>query len=139
MNVNVARLHHDFSSIHTRFIGHLFPCPPPAPNPCAANEGLGPCSHLCLINYHQSFSCACPHLMKLGPDRRTCYESRQFLLYARQIEIRGVDIDNPYYNYIIFPPCCMRAQKKFEIPRMAWTYESTTHKLCSHPGIPINL
>lgn len=28
-------------------------------------------------------------------------ESRQFLLYARQIEIRGVDIDNPYYNYII--------------------------------------
>lgn len=30
-----------------------------------------------------------------------CPESRQFLLYARQIEIRGVDIDNPYYNYII--------------------------------------
>ncbi len=28
-------------------------------------------------------------------------EYRQFLLYARQIEIRGVDIDNPYYNYII--------------------------------------
>lgn len=28
-------------------------------------------------------------------------ESRQFLLYARQIEIRGVDIENPYYNYII--------------------------------------
>lgn len=28
-------------------------------------------------------------------------ESRRFLLYARVIEIRGVDIDNPYYNYII--------------------------------------
>lgn len=28
-------------------------------------------------------------------------ESRKFLLYARQIEIRGVDIENPYYNYII--------------------------------------
>lgn len=28
-------------------------------------------------------------------------ESRKFLLYARQIEIRGVDTDNPYYNYII--------------------------------------
>ncbi|MEQ2167775.1 hypothetical protein GOODEAATRI_007426, partial [Goodea atripinnis] len=28
-------------------------------------------------------------------------QSRKFLLYARQIEIRGVDIDNPYYNYII--------------------------------------
>ncbi|CAL8335883.1 unnamed protein product [Lota lota] len=74
---------------------------PQAPNPCAANEGLGLCSHLCLINYNQTFSCACPHLMKLGADRHTCYEWRQFLLYTRQIEIRGVDIDNPYYNYII--------------------------------------
>ncbi|KAJ8403984.1 hypothetical protein AAFF_G00343340 [Aldrovandia affinis] len=74
---------------------------PQAPNPCAANGGRGPCSHLCLINYNQTFSCACPHLMKLSTDRNTCYESRQFLLYARQIEIRGVDIDNPYYNYII--------------------------------------
>uniref|UniRef100_A0AAQ4PNY3 EGF-like domain-containing protein n=1 Tax=Gasterosteus aculeatus aculeatus TaxID=481459 RepID=A0AAQ4PNY3_GASAC len=75
---------------------------PQAPNPCAANkDGKEPCSHLCLINYNQTFSCACPHLMKLSPDKRTCYESRQFLLYARQIEIRGVDIDNPHYNYII--------------------------------------
>uniref|UniRef100_A0A9J8C7Z3 Low density lipoprotein receptor-related protein 1Ab n=2 Tax=Cyprinus carpio carpio TaxID=630221 RepID=A0A9J8C7Z3_CYPCA len=74
---------------------------PQAPNPCAANDGKGPCSHLCLINYNQTFSCACPHLMKLKPDNHTCYEYRQFLLYARQIEIRGVDIDNPYYNYII--------------------------------------
>ncbi|KAF7208497.1 transcript variant X2 [Nothobranchius furzeri] len=74
---------------------------PQAPNPCAARDGKKPCSHLCLINYNQTFSCACPHLMKLGPDKQTCYESRQFLLYARQIEIRGVDIDNPYYNYII--------------------------------------
>uniref|UniRef100_A0A3B3RZD4 LDL receptor related protein 1 n=1 Tax=Paramormyrops kingsleyae TaxID=1676925 RepID=A0A3B3RZD4_9TELE len=74
---------------------------PQAPNPCAANDGKGPCSHLCLINYNQTFSCACPHLMKLGSDTHTCYESRQFLLYARQIEIRGVDLDNPYYNYII--------------------------------------
>ncbi|XP_029548487.1 low-density lipoprotein receptor-related protein 1 [Salmo trutta] len=74
---------------------------PQAPNPCAANDEMGPCSHLCLINYNQTFSCACPHLMKLGADKHTCYESRQFLLYARQTEIRGVDIDNPYYNYII--------------------------------------
>ncbi|XP_016087082.1 low-density lipoprotein receptor-related protein 1-like [Sinocyclocheilus grahami] len=74
---------------------------PQAPNPCAANGGLGPCSHLCLINYNQTFSCACPHLMRLSEDNHTCYESRQFLLYARQIEIRGVDVYNPYYNYII--------------------------------------
>lgn len=44
-----------------------------APNPCAAKDGKEPCSHLCLINYNQTFSCACPHLMKLGPDKRTCY------------------------------------------------------------------
>lgn len=44
-----------------------------APNPCDGNDGRGPCSHLCLINYHQTFSCACPHLMKLGTDRHTCY------------------------------------------------------------------
>ncbi|XP_030279710.1 low-density lipoprotein receptor-related protein 1-like isoform X1 [Sparus aurata] len=74
---------------------------PQAPNPCATSDGKSPCSHLCLINFNQTFSCACPHLMKLQPDKRTCKESRKFLLYARQIEIRGVDIDNPYYNYII--------------------------------------
>ncbi|KAM4794631.1 prolow-density lipoprotein receptor-related protein 1 [Rhinophrynus dorsalis] len=74
---------------------------PQAPNPCAANDGRGPCSHLCLITYNQTFSCACPHLMKLSPDKKTCLEFRNFLLYARQMEIRGVDIENPYYNYII--------------------------------------
>uniref|UniRef100_A0A674BVS5 LDL receptor related protein 1 n=1 Tax=Salmo trutta TaxID=8032 RepID=A0A674BVS5_SALTR len=74
---------------------------PQAPNPCATADGQSPCSHLCLISYNQTFSCACPHLMKLQADKHTCKESRQFLLYARQTEIRGVDIDNPYYNYII--------------------------------------
>uniref|UniRef100_A0A452GR76 EGF-like domain-containing protein n=1 Tax=Gopherus agassizii TaxID=38772 RepID=A0A452GR76_9SAUR len=74
---------------------------PLAPNPCEANGGKGPCSHLCLINYNQTSSCACPHLMKLDKDNTTCYELKKFLLYARQMEIRGVDIDNPYYNYII--------------------------------------
>ncbi|XP_048838951.1 low-density lipoprotein receptor-related protein 1 isoform X2 [Brienomyrus brachyistius] len=73
---------------------------PLAPNPCAAHGGRGSCSHLCLINYNQSFSCACPHLMKLHSDKHTCYESRQFLLYAGQTEIRGVDLENPYFNYI---------------------------------------
>uniref|UniRef100_A0A8C7PU39 Low density lipoprotein receptor-related protein 1Ab n=1 Tax=Oncorhynchus mykiss TaxID=8022 RepID=A0A8C7PU39_ONCMY len=74
---------------------------PQAPNPCATADGQSPCSHLCLISYNRTFSCACPHLMKLQADKHTCKESRQFLLYARQTEIRGVDIDNPYYNYII--------------------------------------
>lgn len=43
-----------------------------APNPCEANGGRGPCSHLCLINYNRTVSCACPHLMKLK-DNTTCY------------------------------------------------------------------
>lgn len=43
-----------------------------APNPCAQVDGRSPCSHLCLINFNQTFSCACPHLMKLQPDKRTC-------------------------------------------------------------------
>ncbi|XP_031410179.1 low-density lipoprotein receptor-related protein 1B-like [Meleagris gallopavo] len=71
-----------------------------ASNPCAANEGRGPCSHMCLINHNRSAACACPHLMKLSLDKKTCYERKKFLLYARRSEIRGVDIDNPYFNFI---------------------------------------
>lgn len=48
----------------------------PAPNPCEANGGRGPCSHLCLINYNRTVSCACPHLMKLHKDSTTCYGRR---------------------------------------------------------------
>lgn len=43
-----------------------------APNPCAPADGKPLCSHLCLINFNQTFSCACPHLMKLQPDKYTC-------------------------------------------------------------------
>uniref|UniRef100_A0A7M4EIV0 Low-density lipoprotein receptor-related protein 1B n=1 Tax=Crocodylus porosus TaxID=8502 RepID=A0A7M4EIV0_CROPO len=73
---------------------------PQAPNPCAANGGRGPCSHMCLINHNRSAACACPHLMKLSVDKKTCYELKKFLLYARRSEIRGVDIENPYFNFI---------------------------------------
>ncbi|KAM3855508.1 LOW QUALITY PROTEIN: low-density lipoprotein receptor-related protein 1B [Vipera latastei] len=73
---------------------------PQAPNPCAANSGRGPCSHMCLINHNRSAACACPHLMKLAEDKKACYEMKKFLLYARHSEIRGVDIENPYFNYI---------------------------------------
>ncbi|XP_064419902.1 low-density lipoprotein receptor-related protein 1B [Latimeria chalumnae] len=73
---------------------------PQASNPCAANNGRGPCSHLCLINYNRTAACACPHLMKLDHDKKTCHEMKKFLLYARHSEVRGVDIDNPYFNFI---------------------------------------
>ncbi|XP_033870304.3 low-density lipoprotein receptor-related protein 1B-like isoform X1 [Acipenser ruthenus] len=73
---------------------------PQASNPCAANNGRGLCSHLCLINYNRTAACACPHLMKLSSNNKTCFEVKTFLLYARHSEIRGVDIDNPYLNII---------------------------------------
>ncbi|XP_012505827.1 PREDICTED: low-density lipoprotein receptor-related protein 1B-like [Propithecus coquereli] len=44
-----------------------------SPNPCSANDGKGPCSHMCLINHNRSAACACPHLMKLSSDKKTCY------------------------------------------------------------------
>ncbi|XP_028834761.1 low-density lipoprotein receptor-related protein 1B-like isoform X2 [Denticeps clupeoides] len=73
---------------------------PQASNPCEANGGRGPCSHLCLLNYNRTASCFCPHLMKLAANKIACMALKRFLLYARRSEIRGVDIDNPYLNII---------------------------------------
>uniref|UniRef100_A0A8D0H854 LDL receptor related protein 1 n=1 Tax=Sphenodon punctatus TaxID=8508 RepID=A0A8D0H854_SPHPU len=52
---------------------------PLAPTPLPENPGVLATRLLCLFSI----------------------EFKKFLLYARQMEIRGVDIDNPYYNYII--------------------------------------
>uniref|UniRef100_A0A8C7X7I9 Low density lipoprotein receptor-related protein 1Bb n=1 Tax=Oryzias sinensis TaxID=183150 RepID=A0A8C7X7I9_9TELE len=71
---------------------------PQASNPCKENDGRGPCSHLCLINYNHTASCTCPHLMKLSADKQSCSVLKRFLLYVRRSEIRGVDMDNPYMN-----------------------------------------
>uniref|UniRef100_A0AAY5EZH7 EGF-like domain-containing protein n=1 Tax=Electrophorus electricus TaxID=8005 RepID=A0AAY5EZH7_ELEEL len=71
---------------------------PEASNPCGANGGRGPCSHLCLIDYNRTAACSCPHLMKISPNNRSCVALKRFLLYVRRSEIRGVDIDNPYMN-----------------------------------------
>lgn len=50
----------------------VFPFPS-ASNPCEKNDGRGPCSHLCLINYNRTASCTCPHLMKLSPNKQSCF------------------------------------------------------------------
>ncbi|KAM9364417.1 LOW QUALITY PROTEIN: low-density lipoprotein receptor-related protein 1B-like [Pholidichthys leucotaenia] len=71
---------------------------PQVSNPCEENDGRGPCSHLCLINYNRTVSCTCPHLMKLSTNKHSCFALKRFLLYVRRSEIRGVDIDNPYMN-----------------------------------------
>ena len=61
----------------------------PAPNPCEANGGRGPCSHLCLINYNRTVSCACPHLMKLHKDNTTCYGRRPPLQSRGKPRLKG--------------------------------------------------
>ncbi|XP_053482709.1 low-density lipoprotein receptor-related protein 1B [Ictalurus furcatus] len=71
---------------------------PQTSNPCEENSGRGPCSHLCLIDYNCTATCACPHLMKISPNSHYCVALKRFLLYVRRSEIRGVDIDNPYMN-----------------------------------------
>jgi hypothetical protein len=44
------------------------------PNPCDGNRALpnGGCSHLCLLNAQQGYTCACPSLFTLADDGRTC-------------------------------------------------------------------
>ncbi|XP_029850375.2 prolow-density lipoprotein receptor-related protein 1 [Ixodes scapularis] len=69
-------------------------------NGCAANNGG--CSHLCLLSFNNTFKCNCPHLMRLGDDGKTCFSKERVLLFSRPNEIRGVDLDMPYYHVI--PP-----------------------------------
>lgn len=40
------------------------------PSPCEINNGG--CSHLCLININGTFTCDCPHVMRLSKDNKTC-------------------------------------------------------------------
>lgn len=56
---------------------------PSASNPCEKNDGRGPCSHLCLINYNRTASCTCPHLMKLSPNKQSCFGESEPALPAR--------------------------------------------------------
>jgi len=69
-------------------------------NPCMKNNGN--CSHLCLLNVHNTYRCQCPHLMKLDTDGKTCLKNERLLLFSRLHEIKGVDLDQPYYHMI--PP-----------------------------------
>ncbi|KAF7273554.1 hypothetical protein GWI33_013751, partial [Rhynchophorus ferrugineus] len=71
---------------------------PPGKNPCGTNNGG--CSHLCLIHLNDSYRCDCPHISRLSEDNKTCIINERVLLIARNSEIRGVDIDQPYYHII---------------------------------------
>ncbi|CAH0551681.1 unnamed protein product [Brassicogethes aeneus] len=67
-------------------------------NPCGKNNAG--CSHLCLLHLNHTYRCDCPHIMRLSTDNKTCVENEKVLLIARSSEIRGVDIQQPYYHTI---------------------------------------
>lgn len=69
MSLEAFKAPQSSSSERFRFV---FPFPS-ASNPCEKNDGRGPCSHLCLINYNRTASCTCPHLMKLSPNKQSCF------------------------------------------------------------------
>ncbi|XP_012944048.1 low-density lipoprotein receptor-related protein 1 [Aplysia californica] len=65
-------------------------------NPCKDSR----CSHLCLIGDKLMPVCGCPHRYKLSADDITCERDNTFLLFAKENEIRGVDLDNAHHNVI---------------------------------------
>ncbi|XP_050312267.1 prolow-density lipoprotein receptor-related protein 1 isoform X2 [Anthonomus grandis grandis] len=71
---------------------------PAGKNPCGNDNGG--CSHLCLIHLNGTYKCDCPHISRLSEDNKTCVNNEQVLLIARNGEIRGVDIAQPYYHTI---------------------------------------
>ena len=69
-------------------------------HPCRFNNGG--CSHLCLLTGSQEFKCACPHVMKLHRDNKTCVPHEIAFLFSRANEIRGVEL-HQMYNHVIPP------------------------------------
>ncbi|XP_076313100.1 LDL receptor protein 1 isoform X3 [Tachypleus tridentatus] len=75
-------------------------------NPCADNNGG--CSHLCLLSFNDTYRCHCPHLMRLDKNEKTCLTNEKMLMFSRPNDIRGVDLEMPFYHVI--PP--------FSIPKV---------------------
>lgn len=67
-------------------------------NPCGINNGG--CSHLCLLSVNNTYKCACPHMMGLHTDNKTCTANEQVLLFVVGTEIRGVDVAMPNHHAI---------------------------------------
>ncbi|XP_070183011.1 low-density lipoprotein receptor-related protein 1-like [Littorina saxatilis] len=83
-------------------IFHPLRQPKVANNPCDAKTNGG-CTHLCLLgndNDQLVARCHCPHRWKLNSDKKTCTRDNTFLLYVKENEIRGVDLETAYYNVI---------------------------------------
>ncbi|VVC90252.1 unnamed protein product [Leptidea sinapis] len=59
-------------------------------SPCGNNNGN--CSHLCLIHSPSERVCACPYLMSLAPDQRTCRSGELVLLVGVAGAVRGLEL-----------------------------------------------
>ncbi|VDN01460.1 unnamed protein product [Thelazia callipaeda] len=68
-------------------------------NPCGENNGG--CSHICLIDSSSSRICACPHMMLLNNDSRSCSNVNTALIIATSTSIRIFDtVQN---DAVLFP------------------------------------
>ncbi|XP_074662760.1 prolow-density lipoprotein receptor-related protein 1-like isoform X2 [Tubulanus polymorphus] len=71
---------------------------PDITHPCEINNGG--CQFMCTIKSATESWCSCPHLTVLNSDMKTCSEKKEFILYSKTAEIRGVELDRPDYNTI---------------------------------------
>ncbi len=77
---------------------------------CQKNNGN--CSHLCLLSL-TGVTCACPHLMKLDADNKTCIEDEHVLLISREHEIRGLGVNSSDVSHKI-PPILLKGRQQQE-------------------------
>lgn len=98
-----------FLSFQLMFWNALSCFPPPsASNPCEKNDGRGPCSHLCLINYNRTASCTCPHLMKLSPNKQSCFGRPETTsLFLPLSRVKPVNV-RPLHPPTPFPPAAVK-------------------------------
>ena len=62
----------------------------------------GGCSHLCLITSHEKgWVCACPNILKLSEDGKTCVENEALLVISGDDDIRGISLDTNFTDIAI--------------------------------------
>ncbi|CAJ0956712.1 unnamed protein product, partial [Mesorhabditis belari] len=64
------------------------------------------CSHICLINGKIGSKCACPQMMRLKADNKTCEGIEQTLFISSNGSVWAIDLDPP--NDPVFPIIGMR-------------------------------
>ena len=64
----------------------------------------GGCSHLCLITSHEKgWVCACPNILNLSADGKTCVENEAMLLISGDEDILGISLDTNFADTCAMP------------------------------------